>query len=165
MKLTGPFCEYADMPKNLCVMLPHHCCPWGSWLNKAVHHIPLHVRSQCVSRQKCIQQYQHTISHLKHLLSGCTKSFSYTKKCTISKHISPFEAEGWYSQRADPFLAYMEACQLVAGTGGWFSWGSHLSVASVPFLAYMDPCQLVAGTGGWFSWGSHLSVAWWEPCT
>jgi hypothetical protein len=135
MKLTGTFHEHANVPKNLCIMLPHHSCPWVSWLNKAVHHIWLHVRSQCVSRQKCTQQYQHIISHLNHLLSGCTKSFPYTKHFTVSKHISPFEAESQNSQ------------------------STSLSLACV------KPCQLLAGNRGWFSWGSHPSVTWWEPCT
>jgi hypothetical protein len=134
MMLTGTFHEQANVPQNFCVM-SHHSCAWGSWLNKAVHHIPLQVRSQWVSTQKCTQQYQHTISHLNHLLSGCTKRFPYTKHCTVSKHISPVEAEDRNSQ------------------------------STALSLACVEPCQLVAGNGGWFSWGSHPSVAWWEPCT
>jgi hypothetical protein len=135
MKLTATFHEYANVPKNLCVMLPHHTCPWGLWLNKAVHHIQLHVCSQCVSRKKCTQQYQHTILHLNHLLNGCTKTFPYTKHCTVSKHISPVEADCRNSQ------------------------STRLSLACV------EPCQLVAGTGGWYAWGIHPSATWWEPCT
>jgi len=118
MKLTGTFHEYANTPKNLCVMSPHHSCQWGSWLNKVVHHVPLHVRSRCVSSQKCTQQYQHTISHLNHLLSGCTKSFLYTKHCTVSKHISPIHRNSQITG-----LARIRPSHLVARDRGWVSWG------------------------------------------
>ena len=54
MKLTGTFHEYANAPKKLCGMSPHHYCPRGSRLNEAAHHNPMHVCTQCVSRQKHI---------------------------------------------------------------------------------------------------------------
>jgi hypothetical protein len=128
MKLTGTFHKYANVPKNLCVMLLHHSCPWGLWLNKAVHHIPLHVCSQSVSRQK-FTQYQHTISHLNHLLNGCTKYFPYTKHSTISNHMSPVASESHNPHISQLSLAPLQLWQVIDGTWGRNARGIHHSAA------------------------------------
>lgn len=61
MKLTGTYHEYANAPKKLCGISPHHSCPRGLWLNEAVHRIPMHVFTQCVIRQKHITCLHTTI--------------------------------------------------------------------------------------------------------